>query len=208
VGQESKCKLDYDGRTYEGKALLETSELIFRGDTRLKIAFKEMSRVEASNGRLQVTFPQGQATFHVGDVAARWAAKILNPPGRLDKLGVKAGTRIRWIGAADKEFRQEAEQRGAAFVRTRPDLTFVSVSRLNDLTALNAGAAPAWVVYPKGVSNLREIDVLKAGRDAGLVDIKVASFSPTHTALKFVAKRSRGRKGAVSALADSSPARA
>lgn len=185
MGQESKCKLDYDGRAWQGKALLETSELIFRGDTRLKIAFKEMSHIEASDGRLLITFGNGQATFHLGDVAKKWAAKILNPPSRLDKLGIKEGTRIRWIGAPDTEFKKEAEQRGAAFVRTRPDLTFVAASSLHDLAELSLAAAPAWVVYPKGVSQIREIDVLKAGRDAGLVDIKVASFSPTHTALKF-----------------------
>jgi hypothetical protein len=186
VGQESKCKLDFGDRTYEGKVLLETSELIFRGDTRLKISFKEMTRVEASDGRLLITSPQGRATFHLGAIAAKWANKILNPPSRLDKLGVKAGTRIRWVGIPDAEFKQEAEQRGATFVRTRPDLTFIAASSLHDLEGLGAGAAPAWVVYPKGVSKIREIDVLKAGRDAGLVDIKVASFSPTHTALKFV----------------------
>jgi hypothetical protein len=43
-----------------------------------------------------------------------------------------------------------------------------------------------WVVYPKGVKTVREIQVLDAGRAAGLKDLKVASFSPTHTALKFV----------------------
>jgi hypothetical protein len=197
MGQESNCKLEHDGRTYEGKALLETSELIFRGGTRLKIPFREMSRVEASDGRLLIASPQGQVTFHLGDAAAKWASKILNPPSRLDKLGVKAATRIHWIGAPDPEFKREAEQRGAAFVRTRPDLTFVAAASLQDLAQLEPAAAPVWVVYPKGVSKIREIDVLQAGRQTGLVDIKVASFSPTHTALKFVKAR-----------ADNSPARA
>ena len=201
MGQESNCKLDYDGRTWQGKALLETSELIFRGDTRLKIAFKEISHVEASDGRLLIAFPQGEATFHLGNVAAKWAAKILNPPSRLDKLGIKPGSRIRWIGPPDKEFKQEAVKSGAAFVRARPDLTFLAAASLHDLAALELGAAPAWVVYPKGLSTIREVDVLKAGRDAGLVDIKVASFSPTHTALKFVLPK-------VSGPAGNSPARA
>jgi hypothetical protein len=43
-----------------------------------------------------------------------------------------------------------------------------------------------WIVYPRGVDRIREIDVIKAGRDADLKDVKVASFSLTHTALKFV----------------------
>ena len=188
MGQEANCKLEYNGQTHNGKALLETSEIIFRGDTRLKIPFKEMTGVEASDGRLHITSPQGRATFHLGDAAVKWAAKIRNPPSRLDKLGVKAGMRLRWICAPDVEFRREAEERGASFVRTRPDLIFVAAANVHDLAELDLVAAPSWVVYPKGVSQIRETDVLKKGRDAGLVDIKVASFSATHTSLKFVAR--------------------
>jgi len=42
------------------------------------------------------------------------------------------------------------------------------------------------VIYPKGGPAIREIEVLEAGRAAGLKDVKVASFSATHTGLKFV----------------------
>ena len=47
--------------------------------------------------------------------------------------------------------------------------------------------AALWIVYPKGRPEIREIDVLTAGRAAGLKDIKVVRFSETDTALKFVA---------------------
>ena len=189
MGQEAACKLDYAGRAYNGKALLETAELIFRGDTRLKIPFKEISRVEAADGQLLITFPKGRASFHLGALAPKWANKILNPPSRLDKLGIKTGSRIHWIGAPDDDFKEETAQHGALFVRTKPDLTFLHASNLTDLDTLKLAGAPIWVVYRKGVKQLREIDVLNAGRNAGLVDIKVASFSPTHTALKFVQPR-------------------
>jgi hypothetical protein len=190
VGQECNCKVDFGGRTFEGKALLETSELIFRGETRLKIVFKEMSGIEASDGRLRIAFPLGEATFHLGDAAAKWAHKILHPPSRMDKLGVKEGTRLNWIGAPDAEFRREAEQQGATFVPTKPDITFVCATTARELAEIaRLEPGPVWVVYPKGKATLREIDVLNAGRAAGLVDIKVASFSATQTALKFVGKK-------------------
>ena len=48
---------------------------------------------------------------------------------------------------------------------------------------------------PKGKDTpVTETDARKAGLAAGLVDVKVAAFSPTHSALKFVipvAKRPR-----------------
>jgi hypothetical protein len=48
-----------------------------------------------------------------------------------------------------------------------------------------------WIVYPKGKSEIREIDVLAAGKAAGLVDVKVVAFSATHTALKFVRPKAK-----------------
>jgi hypothetical protein len=41
------------------------------------------------------------------------------------------------------------------------------------------------VIYPKGIQAVTENDVISAGRSVGFADIKVASFSATHTALKF-----------------------
>jgi hypothetical protein len=44
-----------------------------------------------------------------------------------------------------------------------------------------------WVVRPKGGrSTLRETDLIEAGLAAGLVDNKIASFSDTHGAMRFV----------------------
>ena len=44
-----------------------------------------------------------------------------------------------------------------------------------------------WVVSRKGkAATLRDVDVIDAARNARLVDNKVASFSPTHTALRLV----------------------
>ena len=43
-----------------------------------------------------------------------------------------------------------------------------------------------WVIRPKGRPEISEKAVMAAGKAAGLVDVKVVSFSPTHTAEKFV----------------------
>ena len=46
-----------------------------------------------------------------------------------------------------------------------------------------------WTVRPKGVAEVSEAAVAKAARAAGLVDVKVARVSATHTAEKFVSRR-------------------
>ena len=43
-----------------------------------------------------------------------------------------------------------------------------------------------WVVWPKGRKELREDDVRAQGKAAGLVDVKVMSFSDTLSGLKLV----------------------
>ena len=57
------------------------------------------------------------------------------------------------------------------------------------LAALRAKLVPdgaLWIVRPKGSGEISETDVMKAGKAAGLVDVKVVRFSDTHTAEKFV----------------------
>jgi len=120
----------------------------------------------------------------------------------IDKLGVKPGQRIAVLGVESAEFLTELAARVPEYSRGKrlngADLIFFSAEAVADLTQLNSlgrsihinGAI--WVVYPKGQKHIREIDVINAGKAAGLTDNKVCSFSATHTALRFcipVAKR-------------------
>ena len=52
-------------------------------------------------------------------------------------------------------------------------------------------AGAVWVITPKKRPEIADTVVMKAGKAAGLVDVKVARFSETHTALKFVVPRDR-----------------
>jgi len=190
MGQEIKCRVNFAGESSEGKALLETSEIIFRGAFRLKIPFQAISALEASKGRLRVEYPDGEAVFHIGKAAEKWVEKIRNPPSRLDKLGVKPGIKFHLIGRHDDDFRQELAERGAVSSAKKPDLVFLSVKEKDQLVELASLAGiPVWIIYPKGVTSITQGDVIAAGRAAGFIDIKVCGFSATHTALKFKPRR-------------------
>lgn len=186
MGQEIKCRVDFGRQSSQGKALLETSEVLFRGDFRLKIPFQSIRGLDASKGELTIQFAGGSAVFHLGDAAEKWAVRIRHPPSRLDKLGVKPGTKVRLIGRHDDDFHRELSERGAVHSRSRPDLVFLSIQDKSELVELAyLGEAAVWVVYPKRIQAVTENHVLSAGRAASLVDTKVCSFSPTHTALRF-----------------------
>lgn len=195
MGREVACAAVVDGKRVEGRALLETDGVIFRGDRRLSIPRAQMQDVQAEQGRLTIAYPGGTVAFELGDQAENWARRILNPPSRLDKLGVKEGHKVVVLGVGDDGFRAELEARvGRVFGRAvaGADLVFFgagSRARLARLPKLKDCLAPAgalWVIRPKGGGPISESDVLDAGRRLGLVDVKVVRFSDTHTAEKFV----------------------
>jgi hypothetical protein len=110
MGQEIKCRVEFGKDKSEGKALLESTEVLFRGDFRLKIPFQSITALDAAGGKLKIGFAEGSAIFHLGAAAEKWATKIRNPPSRLDKLGVKPGTKVQLINKHDPDFRQELER--------------------------------------------------------------------------------------------------
>jgi len=197
MGQEAICKIRLGRKVVEGKALLESQEVIFRGiDLRLKIPFSDVSAIEANDGWLRLTYSDGTAAFELGSHAAKWAEKIRNPKSLIEKLGVKAGMRVSVLAVDDPVFRRDLTNRTDDVAENRvakgSDLIFLGAEHdgaLDKLGQLSRSLKPngaIWVVYPKGQKHITEGGVLAAGKRAGLVDVKVASFSPTHTALKFV----------------------
>jgi hypothetical protein len=232
MGREARCVVRVGERVSEGKALLETDELVFRGDDglRLKVPLKEMRSVEARDGELHVEALDVGVVFALGPQAERWAQKILNPPSLLDKLGVKMGMRVMVMGVEveveDEGFLSHLRERtdgvnvGEASSSARPtsaagragrddglelddgsyDAVFVAVDEpedLKQLIALKQAIRPSgavWAVFRKGRRDFNENDVLRGGLAAGLVDVKVVRFSNTHTASKFVIRKTeRGR---------------
>ena len=195
MGQERECKLRMGGKVLAGKAHLETDYLLFRGEQRVKLAFSDLTGVKAEGGALRLDFAGGPAVIELGDVAEKWERKILHPPSRLDKLGVKPGTKLKAIGKLDPDFLREAREAGAIATRSAPDLIFLAAEKSADLRAISeltagmAEGAALWVVFPKGIAAIREIEVIEAGRAAGLKDTKVARFSSTLTALRFAHSR-------------------
>jgi hypothetical protein len=134
----------------------------------------------------------------LGARAEAWAAKIKNPPGRIDKLGVKPGMAIAIWGAIEPAAVDEITARAGANVKAgRPRggeaLVFIAIDRPADLARIAEAAekiAPdgaIWVIRRKGKdAAVSESESMAAGRAAGLYDTKVVGFSASHTAERYV----------------------
>lgn len=195
MGQEAICTVRLGGRACEGKALLETDRLIFRGEFRLSVPLSSIRGVAVHGGELEVKYPDGTAVFELGPNAEKWARAIQNPRGLLDKLGVKAGMRVAVLGIDDSACWSDLRARiGATATQAEGDLDIVfwradDRERLATLAELRARIKPngaIWVVSPRRHERLTEMDVMAGAKAHGLVDVKVARFSDTLTAAKLV----------------------
>jgi hypothetical protein len=117
----------------------------------------------------------------------------------IDKLGVLPGGRVAIVGAVDPDgsFRELLAERTDDVTDEEPlpdtNVIFLAadsqadLSRLPDLRGRIRPNGAIWVISRKGrAATLHYAEILEAAQASGLVDNKVASFSDTHTALRFV----------------------
>lgn len=201
MGLETVCTVLYGGEVYEPKVLLETDALIFRGALKRTVPFRDMGSVEAEDGVLRFVYGRSAVEVRVGEKAAVWAEKIRNPKTLLDKLGVKPGDTVALVGVTDEAFRTQLVSRKVdagegvpaalvAWVFFQAE-TCEDLERLEELRAAILPNGAIWVIHPKGRQDIKDLHVFAAAKAAGLVDVKVVAFSPTHSALKLVLPRSQ-----------------
>jgi hypothetical protein len=196
MGDQVDCKARFKNQVSLGKAYLETDKLLFRGDFRVSILLNEITSSSSDLGKLTVSCPQGTLVLELGARAAKWETRIKSPKSLLDKLGVKPDSKVSVLGIDDTDFWNDIQARTQSVSKGRltKDCDHVfwgadDVEALDKLASLKGHIkkdGAIWVVFPKGKKHIREVDVIRAGKVAGLVDNKVVAFSATHTGLRFV----------------------
>lgn len=193
MGLEAECRASVGGKVSAGKAHCGDGELEFRGEFRLRWKWSELTRVQAMDGVLVAVRGAELGEFFLGEDAEKWAHAILNPKSRLDKLGVKPGHRYAARGEFDEAFSEELRIRAGDPAFGGPlDVVFVRLDGPGDLDMLLQARQEIvpngmiWAIWPKGRKEFREDDIRNFALANGLVDVKVASFSATLSALKLV----------------------
>jgi hypothetical protein len=196
MGWEKKCIAVIDGSEVEGRLQLETDRLYFRSPTaKLNAALKDAT-IKASDGVLIVTVGKKQYEFELGAAANKWVHRIHNPKSLVEKLGLRENTDVIAVGKQYEVIIDELSK-GGITLSTRKhesshDWIFVGVENSDDLKLL-AGLSSfiksnggIWVIFPKGLPDLKAENVIAAGKASGLVDTKIARVSERLTAMKFV----------------------
>jgi hypothetical protein len=200
MGREAVCTCDWAGTVAEVKALLETAELILRGDIRKRVPFAAISKVKVEGDCLRLTVGHESVELHLGaSQAAKWAAVIASPPASLaKKLGITNKTVVQTIGPCNDENLRAAIGEAGRISSDKADLIVACVdtpealhAALEQAKTQLLSAIPIWMVYRKRPRHaLKETAIRSLLRSKGMMDTKVASVSMELTALRFSVAKS------------------
>jgi hypothetical protein len=202
MGYETKCRTrvtDASGvREADATVLLETDDLVVRGEARVKIPRTSIQDVKTRGDTLTVVSPRATVVMTLGAAsAAKWAKKIQEPPKQLiDKLDVKPTAKVWLYGVDDETLIAQTAARAAktsdGSSASGCDVVFVNVpsekhlDRIDRaLKAMNDDGA-IWVVHPKGAKGVADTTIFARAKTLGLAYVKVARISDTLTAEKLV----------------------
>jgi hypothetical protein len=204
MGYETKCPVRVDdraGNVREAEAatvLLETDELVVRGDARIRIPRTSIERVTVRNGVVTVMSPAATVALTLGaEAAAKWRVKLEEAPKRLiDKLDVKPDAKVWLFGITDETLTEQTRSRTRNVTTGRSasncDVVFVQIDddaqldRIDRAASAIVDSGAVWAVHPKGKSGVADTTIFGRATKLGLTYTKVARISDTLTAQKLV----------------------
>jgi hypothetical protein len=196
MGKAAEVQAVFAEGPERGRLQYEPPKLIFRGAQRRVWQGEALEGVKADGADLVTA---DGTRFTLGEKpAASWAEAILNPKGRMDKIGVKPGMRAAILGVEDADLSAELTARGALPVTELADLDLLfyaadsaeDLARVEALIPMLSQTGALWIISRKGkAATVKDVEVMAAAKSHGLVDNKVVGFSETLTALRFVRRR-------------------
>ncbi len=195
MGREATCQCQWGAESGQCKVVLETNELIVRGSIRRRVPIASLTKVSVQGNHLRFYAAEDAVMLCLGaSLAQSWAKKIATPPPTLAvKLGITPQSNLLVIGDYADEELNTAIATAATMESKNPDLILAHVRTADDLNhALGLYSKipndpPIWIVYPKGPKKpIGETEIRNILRRENFIDTKVASVSPTLTALRFV----------------------
>ena len=137
MGLETKTFAIQNRRKTPGKLYLDSKSLSFRSnEMKCEFSLGDSLSAKVLNGKLYVQQGQTRVVFELGSAAPKWLEKILNPPSRTKKLGIKPDNKV-WLSVGfEKAFRDEIKETGATITRKleRSDLAIWKVAGKEQLS--------------------------------------------------------------------------
>ncbi len=203
MGREANCICEVNGQSARVKALIESPELILRGEIRQRIPLAKITDLKTDGPFLQFKFGAEKFALALGaETASKWVQTLRKPaPTLAAKLGITSDSTIMTIGKVDDEVLRSALSEGQITPHGNVDVIVACVNTRAELESaferslkLVLDGTSLWIVYRKGKGHaINESDVRETGLAAGIVDVKIAAVSGLLTGLKFLRRRTAGK---------------
>lgn len=192
MGREAEGAIRYLGEEGAGRLLIESTEVILRGEVRARVPRAEIRAVRVDGETLAIETSRGLVVATVGAELALRLSRILQKPvpTLVEKLGVSLTTRAGCLWAVTDVILAEAL---AGLTVPLPDAAVVVAEVLDDaqlarlLAALpDLAGRPVWCVTAKGPRPaLPETRIRGALRGAGWIDSKTTAVSDRVSATRY-----------------------
>jgi hypothetical protein len=189
MGREVVTTAEWGGQRAEVKALLESTEIILRGEIKVRIARTSISVIKVDGDELSLKVGTERLLLELGaKEAAKWVDLLSKPPPSLaEKIGISSGKPAFVIGTI-KDAALKSAIKGNTVANMAGASCMIAVIRsANELksafeTAVAMPALSLWCVYPKGKF---DAEVRAFMRGQGYVDSKICAVSADLTATRF-----------------------
>lgn len=194
MGLETKCKAKIEGREYEGKLHVDSKEIHFScREKKWSHLVGATVAAKVSKGCLVIGSGKQAVSFELGEESEKWLTKVLNPPSRMKKLGIKAEQKICLQGKFDSEFLSEVVGSGASVVKSiaAADLVLAIAETTEGLLGLSKSiekletGKSIWILWPKGLQEIKDSRVIEFCKSFGMGPGKSCSFDDRLTAMRF-----------------------
>jgi hypothetical protein len=193
MGREAITRVEIGSEAADVRALLESTELILRGDIRRRFPRDRIADVHADGDALRFICEGETVALHLGaGVSGTWAKAIATPPPSLRaKLGLANGARAYRIGGFEDAVLDEAMAGTLVDTMADADMMIACLADSADLDAALAvhaakPAVPVWAVYPKGAGvAFGDGEIRSLLRARGFRDSKSCSVSTRLTATRY-----------------------
>jgi hypothetical protein len=193
MGREATARAEVGAEAGTVRILLESDELILRGDIRRRFPRDRLAELRSGDGVLRFSCDGEAVALHLGaDAAARWEKAIATPPPSLRaKLGLASGAKAYRVGVFVDDALAEALAGAVAETVDEADMIVACIMGPDDLAmALKAHKRrlelPLWTVHPKGRgARLHETQIREELRARGYRDTKSCAVSHVLTANRY-----------------------
>jgi len=197
MGREVTCSCQWNGETGEVKALLESTEIILRGEIKRRVPLADVSDAAANDVGLRFKAGRNLVSLEMGaSEATRWVKKLSMPlPSLRNKLGLGGDAKAFVTGPISDETLSVALNGATTAKAANARLIIacaVDEAQIEAAIAAHAKLEPGcaiWIVHGKGrQAAFGEAKVREAMRSRGFIDTKVSAVSAALTATRYSRK--------------------